>query len=70
MYGDVMIRLREGKVVSGKLLDFTTIPIVDAEGEEKVIVYGILETESGDFLARQLSEIKRKHSTLWSKKSA
>jgi hypothetical protein len=33
----------------------------------KFIVYGIVETDEGSIMARQLSEIKRKHFKPWEK---
>lgn len=55
MYGAVTIRLKDRKIVDGELLGFTTIPIP----EVGIVIYGIVETFDGRFLARQLSEIKR-----------
>lgn len=60
MIDNVAIRLRDGSIVNGKIWAFEPIPIsYDKTGEYKVLIYAILETENGDFLARQLSEIKR-----------
>ncbi len=61
-YGAVKIRLRNGRITDGKLLEFLTIPIQDRDNntELKVLVYGVVETDDGDFMARQLSEIKRR----------
>lgn len=67
MYGKVMVRLTRPNMhwESGTLLDFTTIPVkFDDEAEHKVIVYGIVELDTGSFVARQLQEIMRDKDTI------
>lgn len=59
-FGDVVVRLSHGKYVEATLHQFLTIPIPAGDGGHKVIVYGVVELhETGAFMARQLSEIKR-----------
>lgn len=63
MYGKVRIsrpssRKEEKSYADGTLLGFQVIPIMNGS-KERHIVYGVVETDEGDFLARQLSEIKR-----------
>lgn len=64
-YGRVLVKLRNGSEEIAELLDFTTIPVpirdgkVGEEPKTRTFVYGILETESGEFLARSLNEFTR-----------
>lgn len=58
-FGEVSVRTSHNHYAKCKLLEFTTIPLPTKDGHI-VVVYGVLENlETGAFLARQLSEIKR-----------
>lgn len=64
-YGRVNVVLRNRQTKSAELLDFCTIPVPntnrkgDKDPEIRVFIYGILETEDGEFVARPLHEFKR-----------
>lgn len=61
-YGRVTVKVdNKGTFKSGKLLDFTVLPInIAKEGSDlRAIIYGIVEYDDGDFQARSLKDIKR-----------